>query len=328
MKHRPAVLLFLGGALAAACGRGAEASARLRVGHFPNVTHAHALLGHRASRRGEGWFEARLEPGTTVEWLVFNAGPSAMEALLAGTIDLAYVGPNPALNAHLRTGGEEVRVIAGATNGGSGLIVRADGPIRTPLDFWGRRLGTPQFGNTQDVAARAWLTAQGFRVRPTGGEVLVVPTAIPDQQALFEKGDLDAVWTVEPWLSRLEREAGGRLFLEEKDAVTTVLVASARLLRERRPIARAWLRAHADLTRWMGEHRDEMRAALREELEAETTRPIGAGLLEASLERLRFVDDPPRGGFERFVRAAQEAGFLEGPADLSRLVEDVGEDPR
>lgn len=149
--------------------------------------------------RGRGWFEQRLGADVKIRWFVSNAGPSAMEAIFAKSIDLTYVGPNPAINAHLKSGGEEIRIVAGACSGGAALVVQADGRIKTDADFRGKKVATPQFGNTQDVAARAWLHSKGYRVTMTGGDVLVLPTANADQLALFKKGDLDAVWTVEPW---------------------------------------------------------------------------------------------------------------------------------
>src|SRR5688572_1093971 len=222
------------GALLAACGGDTgdtvgddKPVAVVRLGHFPNVTQAHGLVAHALSRRGEGIFEKHLGAGVKVEWYVFNAGPSAMEAMMAGSLDAAYVGPNPALNAHVRTNGAEVRVLAGATNGGSGLVVRKDAGITGAGQLRGKRVATPQLGNTQDVSCRAWLRAQGLKVELTGGDVLVTPTPNPDQLALFQSGELDAAWTVEPWISRLELEAGGQLLVDERDVVTTVFAARA-----------------------------------------------------------------------------------------------------
>ena len=161
----------------------AHAESTLRVGHFPNITHIQALVAHNLSRQGKGWFEQRLGPGVTVHWFVYNAGPSAMEAIFASTIDLTYVGPNPAINAYAKSRGEEVRIIAGAVNGGAALIVQPDLQLRTAADFRGRKIATPQLGNTQDVAARAWLAAGGLKITQTGGEAQVLPTANPDQLA-------------------------------------------------------------------------------------------------------------------------------------------------
>jgi NitT/TauT family transport system substrate-binding protein len=126
---------------------------RIRVGHFPNITHAQGLVAHALSRSGKGWFEERLGPGTRIEWFVYNAGPSAMEAIFARSIDLTYVGPGPALNAYTKANGEEIRVMAGAANGGSGLVVQPDQRLNTPGDFRGKKIATPQLGNTQDISS-------------------------------------------------------------------------------------------------------------------------------------------------------------------------------
>src|SRR6185295_13120072 len=145
----------------------------LRVGHFPNITHAQGVIGHRLTRQGKGWFEERLGPDVEVRWFEYNAGPSAMEAIFARSIDLTYVGPNPAINAHLKSRGDEIRIVAGACSGGAALVVQADGRIKTDADFKGKKIATPQLGNTQDVAARAWLQSKGLKIKLTGGDALV-----------------------------------------------------------------------------------------------------------------------------------------------------------
>jgi NitT/TauT family transport system substrate-binding protein len=297
MNARLVVLCLAASIVAAAsAGCGPEGGAPavgekvvLRVGHFPNVTHAQALVAHALSRAGKGWFEERLGPGVEIQWFVYNAGPSAMEALFAKSLDLTYVGPNPALNAHIRSRGEEVRIIAGAALGGSALVVHAEGGLKTAADFKGKKVATPQLGNTQDVACRAWLRAQGFRVTQLGGDVEVLPTANPDQLALFQQKALDAVWTVEPWVTRLEMEAGGKIFLEESDAVTTVLAAGAEFLAERRELTRNFAAAHVELTEWIRSHPEEAQRLAAAELKAETSREItdGGGDLRHHPHRLR-----------------------------------------
>src|ERR1700676_1958471 len=130
------------------------AETKIRVGHFPNVTHVQALVAHALSRQGKGWFEERIGEGTKIEWFVYNAGPSAMEAIFAKSIDLTYVGSGPALNPYTKSKGEEIRLIAGAANGGSGLVVQPDANLKAPADFRGKRIATPQMGNTQDISCR------------------------------------------------------------------------------------------------------------------------------------------------------------------------------
>src|SRR2546429_9400197 len=165
---------------AAVCGFAQIVSAQdkvvIRFGHFPNITHAQGVIAHALSRRGKGWFEERLGPNVEIQWFTYNAGPSAMEAIFAGSLDITYVGPSPALNAYFKSNGEEIRVISGAANAGAALVVKADSPIKAPADFRGKKIATPQLGNTQDISCRAWLKAQGFKVTQTGGDVTVGPT--------------------------------------------------------------------------------------------------------------------------------------------------------
>src|SRR4051794_13167632 len=240
----------------------------IRIGHFPNVTHVQALVARNFERQGKNWFADRLGPGVKLEWYSYNAGPSAMEAIFAKSLDLTYVGPNPAINAYARSRGEEIRIIAGAVNGGSALVVQPDAGLSKPADFRGKRVGTPQFGNTQDVAARAWLVSGGLRITQTGGDAQVLPTANPDQLALFQSKQLDAVWAVEPWVSRLEMESGGKILVEEKEAVTTILAARARFLSENRDLVRRFATAHRDLTEWIKQNPEEAQRMVRDELRA------------------------------------------------------------
>ena len=292
----------------------------LRVGYFPNVTHAQGVIGSYSTAQGRGWFEQRLGPDVTVQWFAFNAGPSAMEAIFAGSIDLTYVGPSPALNAHIRSGGDEIRVLAGAAEGGAALVVRKIGGPQVPAEFRGKKVGTPQPGNTQDVAARTWLRQHGFRVSTTGGDVQVIPTANADQLALFTTGRLDAVWTVEPWVSRLELEGGGRIYLEQRQAVTTLLVARAKLLREHPAVAKKFLAAHQELTEWMVAHEGEARRQVRAGLTAATRREVSAELIDAAWARLRFTSKIRRDQLEGLVADAQNVGFLRNAIPLDQLL--------
>lgn len=291
----------------------------LRVGYFPNITHAQGLIGSHGTREKTGWFEERLGSDVAIQWFPFNAGPSAMEAIFAGSIDLAYVGPNPALNAYIRSRGDEVRVLAGAAFGGAALVVPGDGRIAQPADFKGRRLATPQLGNTQDVAARAWLARQGFRITLTGGEVAVIPTANPDQLALFRQGKLDGVWTVEPWLSRLELEAGGRVLVEQADAVTTVLVARTEFLQAHPDLAVKFKAAHLELTAWLNAHPEEAKAQVRAALSAELRREMPSALIANAWPRLKFSGEVTQKQFETLVSEAQSVGFLRNAIPLDRL---------
>lgn len=299
----------------------------LRVGHFANVTHAQAVVAHGLSRQGKGWFEQRLGPDVELQWYVYNAGPTAMEAIFARSIDMTYVGPNPAINAHLKSRGREIRIVAGACSGGAVLVVQGDDRIRADADFKGKRVATPQFGNTQDVAARAWLQSKGYRVTMTGGDVLVVPTANADQLPLFVRGDLDAVWTVEPWVSRLVLQGKGKVYLDERSLwtdtggkyVTTHLVSSVHFLEQHPDPVRKWIAAHVELTQWIRSHPEEAKKIFNEELKAETSRTLPPELLDGAWKRLELTWDPIRVSLIKSAQAARRIGFIKQEPDLSRI---------
>ncbi|HEX7515992.1 MAG TPA: ABC transporter substrate-binding protein [Chthoniobacterales bacterium] len=293
----------------------------LRVGHFPNITHAQALVAHNLSRHGQGWFEERLGPGTKIDWFVYNAGPSAMEAIFAQSIDLTYVGPGPALNAYTRSNGAEIRLIAGAANGGAALVVQPDQDLKTPSDFRGKKIATPQLGNTQDISCRAWLTAGGLKITQLGGDAQVLPTQNPDQLALFQQKKIDAVWTVEPWVSRLERESGGKILVEEKDVATTVLVSSVKFLTGHRDLAKKFAQAHAELTEWMTRNPEEAQKLVRAELREETRSDIAPDLIAQSWKRIVFTAEVPRASVESFMQNSMKSGFIKSAPDLSKLFE-------
>src|SRR3954469_3037117 len=240
----------------------AQEKTMIRFGHFPNITHAQGVIAHALSRQGKGWFEQRLGPNVEIQWFTYNAGPSAMEAIFAKSLDVTYVGPGPALNAYFKSNGEEIRVISGAANAGAALLVKADSPIKAPADFRGKKIATPQLGNTQDISCRAWLKAQGLKVTLTGGDATVIPTANPDQLALFQSGGVDAVWTVEPWVTRLERDAKGKVFLEDTNIITTWLASSVKFLNGHRDLAKKIAAANKELTDWIQGHPDEAQKTL------------------------------------------------------------------
>ena len=292
----------------------------VRVGYFPNITHVQALIARNLERLGTGWFEPRLGPDVRIVWYAYNAGPSAMEAVFAESLDLTYVGPSPAINGYARSGGQEIRIVAGAVNGGSALVVQPDRCLAGPADFRGKRIGTPQFGNTQDVAARAWLTAGGLRITQAGGDAQVLPAANPDQLALFKSRQLDAVWTVEPWVSRLELEAGGKILILDEAAVTTVLVSRARFLSTHADIVRRFAAAHRELTEWIRTHPDEAQGMVAAELKAQLRLDVPPQLIAHAWPRMTLTADISLEALRDFVRSAQQAGFLRSMPDPSRLV--------
>lgn len=318
LSMRPTLLLAAALALAlGGCSRRNDPQAPLRLGYFPNVTHAQALVGV-----DDGTFSRAL--GGRLETRMFNAGPAAMEALLAGDLDATYVGPSPAAIAYLRTRGEAIRVVAGAASGGAVLVVAKD--VRAPGDLAGKRVASPQLGNTQDVVLRLWLRKNGLHDERGRGSVEVTPLANADILALFSRGDLGGAWVPEPWGARLVAEAGGRILVDERTLwpdgrfPTTVLAVSTRALERRRPEIVALLRAHLELTRrWEGDA-----AAFARLANAAYGRRTGKALTEAVVEdafaRLQPVSDPLAPQLARMAADAQSLGYAP-PGDVSGIVE-------
>jgi len=255
-----------------------------------------------------------------LQWFVYNAGPSAMEAIFADSVDLTYVGPTPVLNAYDKAKGEEVRVVSGAAVGGASLVVQGDGRLSKPEDFRGKKLATPQLGNTQDVACRAWLQKQGYKITQLGGDVKILPTANPDQLDLFSRGEVDGVWTVEPWVARLELEGKGKIYLEQKDALATVLAASVKALEEKKELVKKFVRAHVELTAWINQHPDEAKTLIRAELKELTRREFPAELADRSWPRLQFTSAVSQAPFDALSAESKSVGFSNGGTDLGRLV--------
>jgi sulfonate transport system substrate-binding protein len=308
----------------------------IRVGAFPNITHAQAMVG-----KANGWFDKAMGPQVKVQWTSFNAGPAAIEALFAGAIDMTYVGPNPAINGYVRSNGEALRVVAGAASGGASLIVRNDAGINRPEDFHGKRVATPQFGNTQDVALRTWLRNHGMKTNDRGGDVQIVPLANPDQLTLFLKKDLDAAWAPEPWATRLIHEGNGRLFVDERTLwpdgqfVIGLLVVNTRFLKAHPDLVKSWIRANVELTDWINAHPTEAKKTLNQQIQIETGKALPPAVLDEAFSRMQVTYNPLRNPLMVAARQAFDDGFLgrqmpdlSGLYDLSLLNQILAEKGR
>jgi len=308
----------------------------IRVGAFPNITHPQAMAG-----KANGWFEKAMGPNVKIEWKTFNAGPSAIEALYAGAIDMTYIGPNPTISGYVRSDGQALKVISGAASGGASLVVRKDAGINKPEDFHGKRVASPQLGNTQDVALRAWLMSHGLKPTDKGGDVKVLPLANPDQLTLFLKGDLDAAWAPEPWATRLIQEGNGRLFLDERNLwpnhqfVITNLIVSSKFLREHPDLIKNWVRANVELTDWINGNLPQAKQLINGQIQKETGKALPPALIDEAFGRFEITYDPIRSSLLTSAKSAYDAGFLgrqmpdlSGLYDLSFLNQVLAEKKR
>ena len=309
---------------------GTQGVKTLRIGYFPNINHAQAVIG-----LGNGDFQKALGNNVKVETFQFNAGPSAIESLLANRIDASYIGPNPAINGYVQSDGKDVRVIAGATSGGASFVVRNDVGINTVKDLGGKKFASPQLGNTQDVALRKYLIDNGFKTTENGGNVTVTPVANADILTLFLKKELDGAWVPEPWATRLVKEANGKIFVDERDLwppegkfVTAHIIVRPDYLRDNPDVIKNLITAHVNETQWINSNKEQAIKEFNVQLKKLTGKELPVDVLAESLTRLEFTDDPIKESLFKSANDAYDLGFLakgkerpnlEGIYDLTTL---------
>lgn len=301
--------------LATACGgadssTSAGGSTTVRLGYFPNVTHATAIVGVES-----GILKAALGPDS-LELRTFNAGPAAVEALFSGALDATYIGPNPAINAFVQSRGEAVRIVSGATSGGASLVVRPS--INGPADLKGRKLATPQRGGTQDVALRHWLKANGLKADlEGGGDVSIVPQENAQTLETFRAGQIDGGWVPEPWATRLVREGGGKVLVDERSLwpegrfVTTHLVVRTRFLKEHPDAVRRLVEGQVRANELVNADPAEAQRLVNRGLLAITGKALPEAVLQAAWKNLEFTNDPVASSLTASAEHAQGVGLLE-----------------
>lgn len=307
--------------LLAGCGGSSSPKiTTVRVGFFPNLTHAQALVG-----LADGSFQKALGSDLTIDPIQFNAGPSAIEALFANAIDMTYIGPNPAINGYVQSKGVALRIVAGATSAGAVFVVRPQANIKTAKDLDGKKIASPQLGNTQDVSLRRYIKQAGLATKETGGTVTVLPTANADILTLFQKGDIDGAWVPEPWGARLVREAGGVILVDERDLwpggkfVTAHLIVSTKFLNEHPDVVKQWLQAHVEVTQWINAHPTEAKTLVNSEIARLTGKALAPAVLDDAFGRMEVTYDPIRSSLNTSAQWAYEAGFFDSQPDLKNI---------
>ncbi|MFL6310081.1 MAG: ABC transporter substrate-binding protein, partial [Nitrososphaera sp.] len=296
-------------------------SKTLRIGYFPNINHAQAVIG-----LGRGDFQKALGDDVEVTTQIFNAGPSAMEALLANQIDVTYIGPGPTINGYVRSGGEALRIISGSASGGAVFVVRNDSGINSPQDLANKKFATPELGNTQDIALRNYLLDNGLNTIEKGGNVEVLTAKNPDIVTLFETKQIDGAWVPEPWGETLVKEGGGKIFVDERDLwppegkfVTANMIVRPDYLQNNPDVIKRLLEAHVNETNWINSDKTAAIQAFNIELQKLTQKTIAEDVLNASLSRMDFTYDPIRLSLIQDANDAYNLGFLPQQPDLSGI---------
>jgi NitT/TauT family transport system substrate-binding protein len=290
----------------------------LRLGYFPNITHATALVGVE-----NGIFADKLGPNVTLQPTTFNAGPNAIDALFAGSIDATYVGPNPAINGYAKSKGEALRIISGATSGGAFFVVKPD--INGPADLKGKTLATPQLGNTQDVALRAWLKSNGLNTDASGGgDVSIKPQDNAVTLDAFKQGQIQGAWVPEPWATRLVQEGGGKILVKEADLwpggkfVTTQLVVRTEFLKDHPDVVKGLLEGQVAANDYVNKNPADAQKAANDQIEKITQKRLSDAVIAAAWPNMTFTDDPVATSLVKSANDAVALGLLDKP-DLTGI---------
>ena len=283
----------------------------VRVAFFPNIGHSIAIVGME-----KGTFAEKLGNQTTIETLLFDSGPQVIESMFANQVDIAYLGPGPAINGFLKSGGKGLKVLAGAASGGVSFVVHPDSKIGSTGDLSGKRVAAPQIGNTQDVSLRSFLYQNNLKPAEKGGSVYVLNIANPDIFTLFGKGDLDAAWVPEPWATRLVHKLGGiRLFHEEdlwpdKKFSSAVLIVRSEFLEKHPDVIQKWVEGHVQTAAWINEHLDETEIIFNNFLKQKTGKTLPPDILHEAFLNLQITTDPIKSSIYTFAERANSLGYL------------------
>lgn len=301
----------------------AQEQSEVRLGYFPNVTHAQAVVG---VARGD--FQNAIGPDVKLTAQTFNAGPAAIEAIYAGHIDICYVGPSPAINGFIQSKGEEVRVIAGAAKNGVTVVGNRKRCITKLEQLKGGRIATPQYANTQDIAARYFLSrVYGFKFTMDGGDTDIIPISNPDIETLFVKDQIDGAWVPEPWGTRLIEKGLANEIVKEKDlwpegsfAITTV-IARREFVEKFPGLTERFLRAHVALTGELQADAQQFVPLINSELKRITGKALDEKILRGAIANTEFTSDPSAQSFVRSFEMARDVGILhEKTFDVQKLL--------
>ncbi len=284
---------------------------KIRIGYFPNIGHAIPIVGIE-----KGFFQESIGDQAKIETRVFDSGPQAIEALFADSIDVAYVGPGPAINGFLNSENHNIKILAGAASGGASFIVHPNSEINSASDFAGKKIATPQIGNTQDVSLRYYLSENGLKPAEKGGSVIVYNISNPDIYTLFVKGDIDGAWVAEPWATILETELGGkRLFHEEElwpnnEFASVLLIGNADYFEKNKIFMIPFLNSHHTTTIWITEHPIETRIVFNDFLNSYLGQSLSDDVVDIALSNIAITADPKPNSVFAFAERADSLGYL------------------
>ncbi|MDC0242717.1 ABC transporter substrate-binding protein [Nitrosopumilus sp.] len=293
----------------------------LRIAYFPNVGHVIPIVGIE-----KGFFLEKIDSDAEIESRIFDSGPQVIESLFANSVDIAYVGPGPAINGFLNSENKNIKILSGAASGGASFIVHPNSEINSASDFIGKKIAAPQIGNTQDVSLRHYLSENNLKSAEKGGSVIVYNISNPDIYTLFVKGEIDGAWVAEPWATILETELNGnRLFFEEdlwpnKQFASVLLIVNSNYAEENPEIISNFLLSHHQTVNWINENPIETRDIFNSFLKSHLGQSLSDDVVDISLSNLEITSDPVSDSVYSFAEKADALGYLgRNGYDLSEI---------
>lgn len=292
----------------------------VRIAFFPNITHSQALVG-----REQGKFQQALGENIKIDWKQFNSGSSELEALLAGEVDIGYIGPSPAINGYVKSKGE-IQVISGAADAGAILVSRSGLLIKDIKELSYKKVAIPQYGNTQDLSLRNLIQQAGLKDKTKGGTVDIVQADNSDIKTLLDKGEIDAALVPEPWGARLVKEAGANVVLDfdkiwrDGKYPTTVIAVRKDYLKDHPDVVEKFLRIHVELTDYINKNQEEAKKLVNKQITALTKKPLSKDVLDASFKRLEITSNPESEAINDMVQLSAEAGYVRQQSNIDNLL--------
>ena len=301
----------------------------LRIAYFPNIGHAVPIVGIE-----NNFFLEKLSSDTKIESRIFDSGPQVIESLFANSVDIAYVGPGPAINGFLNSENNNIQILSGAASGGASFIVHPESEINSASDFSGKKIAAPQIGNTQDVSLRHYLSENNLKPAEKGGSVVIYNISNPDIYTLFVKGDIDGAWVAEPWATILETELDGdRLFFEEdlwpnKQFASVLLIANTDYVKKNPELISKFLLSHHHTVDWINENPLETRIIFNNFLKSHLGQSLSDDVVDISLSNLEITTNPVKDSVYSFAEKANVLGYLgRNGYDISEIFYTIDSNP-
>ena len=284
---------------------------KIRVAFFPSIIHAVPIVGMENQT-----FADNLDTDLAIQVKIFDSGPQVIESIFSNSVDIAYVGPGPVINGFLKSDGKDLKILAGAANGGASFVIQKNSGLEMIENYSGKRVAAPQISNTQDVSLRHYLAENGLKSAEKGGDVFVLNISNPDIYTLFAKGDIDGAWVPEPWATMLVEELNGtRLYDEsefwpENQFSSVLLIGRSDYIEKNPEIIKKWINANEKTVQWINDNPDESKKLYNEFMKSYMGKTLPENIVEKSFSNIIITSEPLENSVYTFAERADSLGYL------------------